>query len=1047
MTPGFSQNLQDIDDARKTAVIDKELHRLNMDIVGLQETRLADSGSVREEHFTFFWHGKPAGEPREHGVGFAVRNSLMSSIVQPSEGTERILALKLNTPAGLANLISAYAPTLTSQDDAKDKFYDELGTTLSHCPPKEFLYILGDFNARVGADHQSWPTCLGMFGIGKMNSNGQRLLELCCHHNLCITNTFFHTKPQHKVSWRHPRSKHWHQLDLIITRRSCLPEIKLTRTYHSADCDTDHSLVCSKVKLQAKRLCHSRAEGRARIDVSGTSNEEKVAEFEVILKKSLPGSPTATAKERWEHFRDVVYDAALNTFGKKISKSADWFEAYSEDMKPLIEDKRRALSSYKASPSKRNLQTLQAARSLVQQTARRCANNYWLQLCSKIQTAADTGNIRGMYDGIKLALGPIHKKTAPLKSSTGTIIQDRSKQMDRWVEHYSELYTRENMVSENALNAVECLPTLEDLDREPTVTELHKALDRLASGKAPGRDGIPAEILKCCKENIIPELHEILCLCWREGAVPQDMRDANITTLYKNKGDRSDCNNYRGISLLSIVGKLFARFALKRLQTLAERVYPESQCGFRSQRSTIDMVFSVLQLQEKCREQRKPLFIAFIDLTKAFDLVSRDGLFKILAKIGCPPKLLSIIKSFHDEMKGTVVFDGSTSKPFNISSGVKQGCVLAPTLFGIFFAVMLKYAFGDSTEGIYLRTRADGKLFNLARLKAKSKTQVKCLREFLFADDAAVTAHSEEDLQQLMNRFSHACQEFGLTISLKKTQVMAQGIDGQPHISLSNHALDVVHDFVYLGTTISDSLSLESELNKRIGKAATTMARLKKRVWTNSKITTNTKIQVYSACVVSTLLYASEAWATRARQEHKLNAFHMRCLRHILGIKWQDKVPNTTVLERSGMPSMYCLLKQRRMRWLGHVSRMQDGRIPKDLLYGELADGDRPRGRPQLRYKDVCKRDMKALSINIDTWETLSSERSVWKHTVHTGLSDYETSLQGKLEEKRRTRNEARMRDKSPSTFMCTHCQKDCHSRIGLHSHTRRCIRPTVCRP
>lgn len=123
------------------------------------------------------------------------------------------------------------------------------------------------------------------------------------------------------------------------------------------------------------------------------------------------------------------------------------------------------------------------------------------------------------------------------------------------------------------------------------------------------------------------------------------MRDRNIATLYKSKRDRSDYNTYRGISLLSIVGKVFPRVVLNRLQKLADRVYPESQCGFRSGRSTIDMIFSLRQLPKKCREQRQPLYIAFSVLTKAFDLVSRSGLFQVLAKIGCAPKLLSIIQS------------------------------------------------------------------------------------------------------------------------------------------------------------------------------------------------------------------------------------------------------------------------------------------------------------------------------------------------------------------------------------------------------------------
>ena len=141
------------------------------------------------------------------------------------------------------------------------------------------------------------------------------------------------------------------------------------------------------------------------------------------------------------------------------------------------------------------------------------------------------------------------------------------------------------------------------------------------------------------------------------------MRDANIVTLYKNKGDKGDCNNYRGISLLNIISKLYPKVVLMKLRARAERIYPESQCGFRAKSATIDMIFSLRQLQEKCREQGKPLYVAFIDLTKAFDLVSRDGLFKILAKIGCPPSLLSIVKSFHDNMKGTVLYGGALQHP------------------------------------------------------------------------------------------------------------------------------------------------------------------------------------------------------------------------------------------------------------------------------------------------------------------------------------------------------------------------------------------------
>ena len=166
------------------------------------------------------------------------------------------------------------------------------------------------------------------------------------------------------------------------------------------------------------------------------------------------------------------------------------------------------------------------------------------------------------------------------------------------------------------------------------------------------------------------------------------------------------------------------------------------------------------------------LYIAFIDLTKAFDIISRDGLFKVLTRIGCPPKLQSMIESFQTDTKGTVQFNGTFSDPFEIRSGVKQGGVLAPMLFGTFFGLLLKHVLDTTTEGIYLRTRSDDKLFNLARLRAKTKVRKSLIRDMLFADDAAVATHTQEELQSLMDCFSQACKDFGLTIILKKTNVL-----------------------------------------------------------------------------------------------------------------------------------------------------------------------------------------------------------------------------------------------------------------------------------
>ena len=125
------------------------------------------------------------------------------------------------------------------------------------------------------------------------------------------------------------------------------------------------------------------------------------------------------------------------------------------------------------------------------------------------------------------------------------------------------------------------------------------------------------------------------------------------------------------------------------------------------------------------------------------------------------------------------------------------------------------------------------------------------------------------------------------------------------------------------------------------------------------------------------------------------------------------------------------------MRWLGHVIRMKDGRIPKDLLYGELATGKRSTGRPQLRFKDVCKRDLQALGKNTDSWEVIATEIYAWRHTVKLGSSQYKETQLVKAEEKRLHKKTVCVA--SRPAFTCSKCDRDCHSRIGLHNHNRRC--------
>ena len=196
------------------------------------------------------------------------------------------------------------------------------------------------------------------------------------------------------------------------------------------------------------------------------------------------------------------------------------------------------------------------------------------------------------------------------------------------------------------------------------------------------------------------------------------------------------------------------------------------------------MVFAARKLQEKCQEQNVDVYSTYVDLTKAFDTVSRECLWRIMAKYGCPPKFITIVCLLHDGMLARVQDDGKSLGPFLVSNGGKQGCVLAQKLFSLMFSAMLTDAFADTDISIGIRHRMDGSIFNLRRLKAKTKVKTNTINDFLFADDCALNSISEDDMQQNVDKFAEACTNFVLRISIKKTDVTHQPAPGKTYIVL-----------------------------------------------------------------------------------------------------------------------------------------------------------------------------------------------------------------------------------------------------------------------
>ena len=228
--------------------------------------------------------------------------------------------------------------------------------------------------------------------------------------------------------------------------------------------------------------------------------------------------------------------------------------------------------------------------------------------------------------------------------------------------------------------------------------ELTDAIRSLANGKAVGPDGVSVELFKITLNGdpaLRQRLLDIVVRIWRGGEVPQQWKDAIIMVLHKNKG-RTECGHYRGISLVAHAGKLLLKIIARRLSEYCERVgiLPEEQSGFRPNSSTTDMMlFVIRRLQELARKKRIPLYVCFIGLTKAYDSVDRTLLWTVLARFGVPQIMISVICQFHDGMRACVRLDGRVcSRWFAVEQGLRQGWVLTPLLFNIFFAAVINVA-------------------------------------------------------------------------------------------------------------------------------------------------------------------------------------------------------------------------------------------------------------------------------------------------------------------------------------------------------------------
>ncbi|KAK3517624.1 hypothetical protein QTP70_013436 [Hemibagrus guttatus] len=591
----------------------------------------------------------------------------------------------------------------------------------------------------------------------------------------------------------------------------------------------------------------------------------------------------------------------------------------------------------------------------VKTSTRRDKRRHIEQLAEDAERAAEQKDMKTVYMTTKKLRGDRgQNQDIPVRAKDGTPITEEYAKLERWKEHFRKILNRPDPP------ALADIPEAdEDLDIDMgdiRVEEVKAAIHKMKNGKAPGEDGMCPEMLKAEEEETPLVLQCVLQDIWEKERCPDIWKIGTIIKLPK-KGDLGDCNNWRGITLLSLMSKVFCRIILQRIIAAVDIKLRQEQAGFRKGKSCIDHIFTLRQILEQSHEWNSPLYLVFVDFEKAFDSLHRDSLWKILRHYGIPKKLVTIIQDLYKNFECRVIHNNELTEPFNVHTGVKQGCILSPILFSLAIDWLMRSVTEGQRRGIQW-------------------TLTTALEDLDYADDLGLLAHRHQDIQQKTEKLSEIASTIGLKVNNKKTQVLRKNVTSNTPIAIDGTPLEDVQEFVYLGSKVTTDGDCNKDINTRVSKANQAFAMLKP-IWRTTSLSIHTKIKIFRSNVISVLLYGSECWKTTTAIEQKLEVFQNKCLRRILKIFWPNTISNEELRRRTGVNSIQETIQKRRWRWLGHVCRMPPDSLPRIALRW-TPQGKRNRGRPKETWRRTVEKDLKSRGLTLETAPKTAADRAKW---------------------------------------------------------------------
>ena len=948
------------------------LARRKVDICCIQEVRYRNEGCMsigsNEEKYKLWYVGN---DESTNGVGVLMKSELAENVIEVKRYNDRFMCVKLILGETVWHVFSLYAPQVGRSSEEKQCFWEKVEDEIGKVPPADGLLIGGDVNAHVGANISGYEEVLGRYGFGERNAEGAVVLDLCKNHGLRILNSFFKKEKEKLITFKSGEAET--QIDLLLMRKRAGATVLDCTVIPGEACMTQHRLVRAALRIKghvARKRIHKK-----KIKVWRLKDEERRREYEEEFARSVKQGDGS-----WNSLVECATEAGIKVCGEMKGKRGRERETWwwNEAVQRAVKEKKEA---YKVCQRSGN-ETDRHAYCSKKREARRCVaiskKNAWFRWSEGLTTREGRNRMFRAAAQMKKDRADI-QGTRYVKDESGAIKVKETEVRETWRRYFDGISNEGNDIT------LHDIPPAEGPIADFTLEEVKEAVISMKNGKAPGPSNVNAEMLKLAGEPAVEALHAIFQHIALTGECPKKWSNSLTVALFKGKGDPLSCHSYRGLRLLEHGMKIFEKVLEKRLRSLVS--IGEQQFAYSRGKSCTDAIFIIRRLQERYMEKKKKLFHIFVDLQKAFDRVPRDVIRWALRRQKVPEHLINLVMSLYVDTTSKVCVAGGMSEDFGIGVGVHQGSALSPLLF----ILVMEEATKDRRKG--------------------------GLMEMLYADDLVLTGGSKEEVEEMFKKWKEDMESKGLKVNIQKTKMLISGSEESPPLQsrrfpcgvcgrgvgansilcqscdkwchkrcsgltsltgvtnfqcsmcvnntrstdedercvIDGVEIDVVKEFCYLGDVLSCKGGSERAVRARIASAWRKWKDLASLL-RNRHVPLKCRGHVYSACIRPVLLYGAESWALTQHLAQQLRSFDRRMLRYMTGVSLSDRVDSAEVAGRCGLKQLEVVLRERRLRWFGHVKRRTEEE-PIHRVLNVAVEGPRPRGRPRRSWLQTIQEE------------------------------------------------------------------------------------------